>query len=217
MRRLTKQISIFIILITCLFAGVFYWLSAQELSQIYLSQTADQILRTKEAYLKDTVDNVVHQIELYQLDKRFELEAELSQIEADLILIDQNHESQIDFEQTLLQYFNQKPANKWHYSLDALDEDSNDEFVLEKTVEVRNYAIKLRYPKAVYDQAVLEHTRELIYCYEFDDNSYIWINQIINYDGGDDYAIRLVHPNLKDTEGMKLSTNTKDVKGTTPY
>ena len=106
MRRLTKQISILIILITCLFAGVFYWLSAQELSQIYLSQTADQILRTKEAYLKDTVDNVVHQIELYQLDKRFELEAELSQIEADLILIDQNHESQIDFEQTLLQYFN---------------------------------------------------------------------------------------------------------------
>ena len=106
MRRLTKQISIFIILITCLFAGVFYWLSAQELSQIYLSQTAEQILRTKEAYLKDTVDNVVHQIELYQLDKRFELEAELSQIEADLILIDQNHESQIDFEQTLLQYFN---------------------------------------------------------------------------------------------------------------
>lgn len=217
MRRLTKQISIFIILLTCLFAGVFYWLSAQELSQIYLSQTADQILRTKEAHLKDTVENVVHQIELYQLDKRFELEAELSQIEADLILIDQNHESQIDFEQTLLQYFNQKPANKWHYSLDALDEDSNDEFVLEKTVEVRNYAIKLRYPKAVYDQAVLEHTRELIYRYEFDDNSYIWINQIINYDGGDDFAIRLVHPNLRDTEGMLLSTYSTDVNGTTPY
>ena len=57
----------------------------------------------------------------------------------------------------------------------------------------------------------------MIYRYEFDDNSYIWINQIINYDGGDDYAIRLVHPNLRDTEGMKLSTNTKDVKGTTPY
>lgn len=102
MRRLTKQISIFIILTTCLFAGVFYWLSAQELSQIYLRQTADQILRTKEAYLKDTVDNVVHQIELYQLDKRFELDADLSRIEADLILIDQNHESQIDFEQTLM-------------------------------------------------------------------------------------------------------------------
>ena len=150
MRRLTKQISIFIILLTCLFAGVFYWLSAQELSQIYLSQTADQILRTKEAYLKDTVDNVVHQIELYQLDKRFELEAELSQIEADLILIDQNHESQIDFEQTLLQYFNQKPANKWHYSLDALDEDSNDEFVLEKTVEVRNYAIPKQFMTRLY-------------------------------------------------------------------
>ena len=86
----------------------------------------------------------------HEIDKRFELEAELSQIEADLILIDQNHESQIDFEQTLLQYFNQKPANKWHYSLDALDEDSNDEFVLEKTVEVRNYAIPKQFMTRLY-------------------------------------------------------------------
>lgn len=223
MRRLTKQISIFIILITFLFAGVFYWLSAQELSQIYLSQTADQILRTKVAYLKDTVDNVVHQIELYQLDKRFELEAELSRIETELSLIDLNHKDQLDFERTLLQFFNRGAMGNWQYTTtlfetdESVDERSDDEYIFERLIEVRNYPIKLMYPKAAYDQSVLEHTRELIYRYQFDDNSYIWINQIINYDGGDDYAIRLVHPNLRDTEGMKLSTNTKDVKGTTPY
>ena len=180
-------------------------------------------MRTKEAYLKDTVDNVIHQIELYQLDKRFELEAELSRIETELSLIDLNHKDQLDFERTLLQFFNRGAMGNWQYTTtlfetdESVDERSDDEYIFERLIEVRNYPIKLMYPKAAYDQSVLEHTRELIYRYQFDDNSYIWINQIINYDGGDDYAIRLVHPNLRDTEGMKLSTNTKDVKGTTPY
>lgn len=49
------------------------------------------------------------------------------------------------------------------------------------------------------------------------DNGYFWINQIINYDGGDRYAIRLVHPNLPETEGSWLSTNTTDIKGNKPY
>ncbi len=49
------------------------------------------------------------------------------------------------------------------------------------------------------------------------DGSYIWVNQIINYDGGDNYAIRLIHPNLPDTEGMSLSTDMQDIKGNAPY
>ncbi|WP_455794575.1 cache domain-containing protein [Clostridium butyricum] len=48
-------------------------------------------------------------------------------------------------------------------------------------------------------------------------NGYIWINEVLNYNGGDDYAIRLVHPNLVETEGEKLSTNIKDIKGNLPY
>lgn len=49
------------------------------------------------------------------------------------------------------------------------------------------------------------------------DNGYIWINKILNYDGGDDYAVRLVHPNLPETEGSFLSTNTVDVDGNQAY
>jgi signal transduction histidine kinase len=40
---------------------------------------------------------------------------------------------------------------------------------------------------------------------------------VINYNGGDNYAIRRVHPNLKDTEGMYLSTNMTDIEGNQPY
>jgi len=49
------------------------------------------------------------------------------------------------------------------------------------------------------------------------DDGYIWINHILDYSGGDNYAIRLVHPNIPETEGSFLSTNTQDIKGNYPY
>jgi PAS domain S-box-containing protein len=49
------------------------------------------------------------------------------------------------------------------------------------------------------------------------DDGYIWVNEILDDEGGDDYAVRLVHPNPPDSEGMLLSTRTKDIKGNTPY
>lgn len=51
----------------------------------------------------------------------------------------------------------------------------------------------------------------------FANNEYIWVNEILNYAGGDNYAIRRIHPNLKDTEGSYLSTNQEDMKGNLPY
>ena len=59
--------------------------------------------------------------------------------------------------------------------------------------------------------------KELIHSTELPDDGYIWINEIVNYDGGDDYAVRFAHPNLIDTEGDYLSTNTEDIVGNRPY
>ena len=49
------------------------------------------------------------------------------------------------------------------------------------------------------------------------DDGYVWVNRIVDYKGGDNYAIRQIHPNLPDTEGLWLSTNTTDIKGGRPY
>ena len=49
------------------------------------------------------------------------------------------------------------------------------------------------------------------------DNGYVWVNHIVNYEGGDNYAIRQIHPNLRETEGMRLSTSMRDIKGNLPY
>ena len=53
---------------------------------------------------------------------------------------------------------------------------------------------------------------------QYQDGTYMWIEKVLNYDGGDNYAIRLVHPNLSETEGDFLSTNEiNPVTNTRPY
>ena len=62
-----------------------------------------------------------------------------------------------------------------------------------------------------------EDLRAYLYTNTLDKSRYTWINKIVNFKGGDDYAIRLIHPNLKHTEGSFLSTEIEDIKGNKPY
>lgn len=59
--------------------------------------------------------------------------------------------------------------------------------------------------------------RDIIHKLRLLDDGYIWVNEIVNYQGGDNYAIRTIHPNLPETEGMLLSTHTTDILGNRPY
>ncbi len=62
-----------------------------------------------------------------------------------------------------------------------------------------------------------EHIKDMIRRTQLIDGGYIRVNGIIDYRGGKDYAVRLVHPERVDAEGMKLSTDMTDLKGNTPY
>ncbi|MCA1754007.1 MAG: cache domain-containing protein [Spirochaeta sp.] len=68
-----------------------------------------------------------------------------------------------------------------------------------------------------FDHLFRAEVREMIHTTELPDDGYVWINEIINCEGGDNYAIRFAHPNLVDTEGSSLSTNTADIVGNLPY
>ncbi|MBI9100925.1 MAG: cache domain-containing protein [Spirochaetales bacterium] len=67
------------------------------------------------------------------------------------------------------------------------------------------------------DQLFKERIKPVIRNIRFVNDGYVWINQVNNYNGGDGYAVRFVHPNLTQTEGMLLSTNTEDIVGNKPY
>lgn len=59
--------------------------------------------------------------------------------------------------------------------------------------------------------------RRRIYTEKHEDGAYMWIQKVLNFDGGDNYAIRLIHPNLPDTEGCYLSTNEVNQMGMKAY
>ena len=67
------------------------------------------------------------------------------------------------------------------------------------------------------EKKAVERITTLIRNIRLIDDGYIWVNRIVNYTGGDQYAIRQIHPNLPQTEGTWLSTNTTDIKGNHPY
>lgn len=67
------------------------------------------------------------------------------------------------------------------------------------------------------DEIVKDYTYKEIHSYTYANNEYFWVNEIVNYEGGNNYAIRLIHPNLIETEGSYLSTSNQDIKGGLPY
>ncbi len=67
------------------------------------------------------------------------------------------------------------------------------------------------------DDLAKERAKERVRKLRTENQGYFWINQVLDYDGGDDYALRLVHPNLPETEGMLLSTELRDADGRLPY
>ena len=77
--------------------------------------------------------------------------------------------------------------------------------------------VTLFFRSASLDAVAKERAKALIRAVRLDNDSYIWVNEIRNYAGGDGYAIRAVNPNLPETEGNPLSTNTPDIHGNLPY
>ncbi len=67
------------------------------------------------------------------------------------------------------------------------------------------------------DQISMKRIATLIRDLRLIDDGYVWVNHIVDYEGGEKYAIRQIHPNLPQTEGQWLSTETIDIKGNTPY
>ena len=67
------------------------------------------------------------------------------------------------------------------------------------------------------DEFVKEEIRNYLHAEVYEGNQYVWVNEILNMDGGAKYAMRRIHPNLIESEGEYLSTNMQDVKGNYPY
>lgn len=67
------------------------------------------------------------------------------------------------------------------------------------------------------ENKVIESLYQKVHHDEYADGAYVWVEKVLDYSGGDQYAIRLMHPNLTNTEGSYLSTEDTDKKGNYLY
>jgi len=104
---------------------------------------------------------------------------------------------------------------------DAFTQDESGEgaaFPVTATAPLpQGMAVTLFFRAASLDSLAKARAKALIRAVRFDQGRYIWVNEVQNYAGGDNYAIRAVNPNLPETEGNPLSTNTPDIHGNFPY
>ncbi|MBK5200433.1 MAG: response regulator [Spirochaetaceae bacterium] len=88
---------------------------------------------------------------------------------------------------------------------------TNNQIIVETLI---NEIVTLR--KYNNDETVKEIIFDQLSSYKYYNYEYIWINEITNYDGGDNYGFRFFHPNSLDTIGQLLSTSTKDIQNNEP-
>ncbi len=86
-----------------------------------------------------------------------------------------------------------------------------------RLVDKEDMQIYLFVKRADLEEIAKAHIYEEIHAATYESGRYIWVNEVLDYNGGEKYAIRRIHPNLKETEGMYLSTHTEDIAGNLPY
>lgn len=220
----------------CLVVIYLNFLSHEKTQQIYLEHTEKTIIDLKKDFIKDTVINMFAEIDGLRETKynsyKKNTEARLRWLQVEVDLPDE------DFVKFFINKFNEDVNSKmwtailWNdftgeilYNSSQLNTDKIDRTVEELKGILSSYAeIEKNNIKGVFgvsksyiDEIVKEEIGNVIRNRKFSNNSYIWVNEVINYEGGENYAIRRVHPNLIDTEGTYLSTDMEDIKGNLPY
>lgn len=220
----------------CLIIVYLNLLSHEKTQKIYLQQTENSIIDLKKDFLKDTVNNIILEIDRLRETKnnnyKKNIEYRLRRFQDELYLTDE------EFIKVFIDRFNDDRSSKmwtaflWDNKTGEILYDSSE--LQMETIESTEEALKplLSYhvviekgdiqgifgvSKFYIDELVKEEIGDIIRGRKFSNESYIWVNEIINYEGGENYAIRKIHPNLRDTEGSYLSTDMEDIKGNLPY
>ncbi|WP_270206236.1 cache domain-containing protein, partial [Clostridium butyricum] len=213
----------------------------KKVHEISLKELNDTIIELKENRLKEIIDRTIQEIDI---EREFILEESSKSLQFFSDNIDSVQLDNIDFEnkESLKKFFSpyiklyskleiliwNKSSNELIYTnnikINAKTLENEKQFMdyingykVNRYIQKNNNIIALCISDDSIENDVKSRIKDRIRNTNLSSNGYIWINEVLNYNGGDDYAIRLVHPNLVETEGEKLSTNIKDIKGNLPY
>ena len=195
--------------------------------------TAEIAKSTKKRDLVSTVNNTIISIENKQKRLIAQKKEALSFIKIDMIHDEMHHKNFIDRLKTKLQHFHTYDgvnvlifsgsdiiySNKISKELNRSQLINNIEHnaVAYKLFSIQKYSVIVWISHQYIKDEVVRYLKQTIYTMEYPENQYLWVNEIVNYNGGSQYAIRKIHPNLKHTEGQFISTTMPDIKGNLPY
>lgn len=194
-----------------------------------MEQLYDKTIEMKKDYICNIVLRTIKQIDIERenVKNQVDLELNLYQEELDKMISQNSSISEIEIKMNIMtlgtdcvkfHIVNNKKngeATKFNEQLFTF-ENNFDNYKFYRKVYNDHYLIFLICNKDI-EKRVQKSMLDRIKREELSHQGYIWINKILNFNGGDDYAIRLIHPNLNHTEGKLLSTKDEDINGNKPY
>lgn len=212
-----------------------YLYTMKNMGVIYGQYAKESIIDLKKSFLKDNVNNLINSINHMRREESENYKNQTNYIAK--ILEEYFQLSPSTFLELTINFFELKEfftviitdkSSNILYDINTLDSskinDSSERIKYLKSKlsafssnEYGNYSVFWGVSKEYIDNVVKKRIYSEIHNANYSNDAYIWVNEIINYEGGDNYAIRRVHPNLVRTEGLLLSTNMRDIKGNHPY
>lgn len=223
-------------LLICLFVIYLNLLSHEKTQEIYIEHTEKMIIDVKKDYIKDLVINTFDEIDYLRETKHsnhqkytdarlvwLQIGESLTDEEFVAFYINKFHEDVNGHMWTTILWSDltgeilYNPAQLNDDNIDRTVEELKD--ALSSYAEIEKDGIKgiFGVSKSYIEETVKEEMEHVIRNRKLSNNDYMWVSEVVDYEGGDNYAIRRVHPNLIETEGMYLSTHMQDIKGNLPY
>ena len=201
-----------------------------------LSQAKEIAVQFKMNFLKDSVTNFVNEFTRERAETTENFDFTVS--ERENVLRDHLHYAQgiKSAQWALKQAFTpQDPREMWGYILISGADDEVIEtqnipptwdmsarsldgiFCSWREIDLSFCKVYFGITQTCLYNTILASVRSKVHNSHFVEETYYWVNEIKNYKGGKDYAVRLIHPNPRSSEGMLLSTDMQDAVGDYPY
>lgn len=200
------------------------------IGKVYEQHAVESILDVKKEFIKSIIDNLILEIEIIQTQEKEHYKQWVSN---NLQILQDYYEVSPENYMDLFINFCETNGNKEIASVSIKDTKSNEIIYESGIFKESNYGEQdlSSYFKETYDdyeiffgvsnQFIDNNIKRLISdrirSREFSKGSNIWVNEIRNYFGGTNYAVRVINPNSPDEEGQYLSTDILDIEGHYPY
>ncbi|NCC55951.1 MAG: hypothetical protein EOM11_10840, partial [Erysipelotrichia bacterium] len=225
LKRYYRLANLIILILAMLLASTLFIFTINQVSKIYAENTSVSVYELKKSYLYDHINNFIRNI-----DTRFDITVENQNNEIEHIILffeSLNSTDETQFEDSFQTYFEISTMKSSYDAMlwknDQVIYQTDETLVVLQSEDYPVYedgengiyrfaiGVKSEWIESTLKDQIYQQIHNAVYQYE----AYMWVNEVINYEGGDNYAIRRIHPNAE--EGVYLSTSMTDIEGNFPY